>query len=271
MPSINTKILSGIPIYFPSLAEQRAVARILGALDDKIELNRRMNATLESMARALFQSWFVDFDPVRAKLDGRQPADLDPTTAALFPTQFEHDDDGAVPKGWERRRWGEIATLEYGKSIRDYRESGGKYQVFGTNGPIGYHDEALCDMPGIVIGRKGAYRGIHFSPEPFFVIDTAFYLRPRMPMDLRWAYYELLRFDINGMDSGSAIPSTSRDDFYRIPVIFPSPTVQQAFGAVIGDWSAEVYANEAESRTLATLRDTLLPKLLSGEISPNIA
>lgn len=219
------------------------------------------------LARALFQSWFVDFDPVRAKLDGRQPVGMDAATAALFPSSFDHQPEGVVPKDWERRRWGDIATLEYGKSIRDYGESSGKYRVFGTNGPIGYHDEALCDGPGIVIGRKVAYRGVHFSSQPFFAIDTAFYQKRKGALDLKWAYYELLRFDINNMDSGSAISSTSRDDFYGIPVIVPSPKVQDAFCQIVDRWFATIFANDRQSRTLATMRDTLLPKLLSGELS----
>jgi type I restriction enzyme S subunit len=251
----------------PPLPEQKAIVAVLGALDDKIDLNRRTNETLEAMARALFKSWFVDFDPVRAKLDGNAPENLDPAMAALFPSRFEHEGGDLIPKGWERKRWGDIATLEYGKSLRNYRESAGKYRVFGTNGPIGYHDHALCETEGIVIGRKGAYRGIHYSPEPFFLIDTAFYLKPKESMDLKWAYYELLRFDINGMDSGSAIPSTSRDDFYGIPVVLPPVRIQQAFGKMVGHWFAKVYANQSESGTIATLRDTLLPKLLSGELS----
>ena len=92
----------------PPLAEQKAIAAVLGALDDKIELNRRMNATLEAMARALFQSWFVDFDPVRAKLDGRPPAALDPATAALFPASFQDSEAGHVPKGWTIQPVGEV-------------------------------------------------------------------------------------------------------------------------------------------------------------------
>lgn len=255
------------PLRIPPLAEQKAIAAVLGVLDDKIELNRRMNATLEAMARALFQSWFVDFDPVRAKLDGRQPVGIDPAIAALFPSHFDHKAEGVVPTGWSLKQWGDIATLEYGKSIRDYRESSGKYRVFGTNGPIGFHDEALCNSAGIVIGRKGAYRGVHYSPEPFFVIDTAFYLKPKAALDLKWAYYELLRFDINSMDSGSAIPSTSRDDFYGIPVIVPPPEIQAAFGKIVEGWFTRVFANNYESRVLVTLRDTLLPKLLGGKLS----
>jgi type I restriction enzyme S subunit len=254
-------------VVVPPLAEQKAIAGVLGALDDKIELNRRMNATLESMARALFQSWFVDFDPVRARLDGRQPVGMDNAIAELFPAHFDHAAEGVAPTGWSLKRWGDIATLEYGKSIRHYRESSGEYRVFGTNGPIGFHDEALCNSEGIVIGRKGAYRGVHYSPSPFFVIDTAFYLKPKATLDLKWAYYELMRFDINSMDSGSAIPSTSRDDFYGIPVIVPPPKIQAAFGEIVGGWYANAFANLHQSRTLASLRDTLLPKLLSGELS----
>lgn len=255
------------PLRIPPLAEQKAIAAVLGALDDKIELNRRMNATLEAMARALFKSWFVDFDPVRAKLDGRRPFGLDPITVDLFTDHFDHVSGDVMPKGWRRQRWGDIATLEYGKSLRDYRTNGGRYRVFGTNGPIGFHDGVLCNSAGIVIGRKGAYRGVHFSPEPFFVIDTAFYLKPKTALDLKWAYYELVRFDINNMDSGSAIPSTSRDDFYGIPVIVPPMEIQAAFGEIVGGWFAKIFANDEESRTLAALRDTLLPKLLSGELS----
>ena len=266
--NLRIPLLEALPIPHPPLPEQKRIAEVLGALDAKIELNRRMNATLESTARALFQSWFVDFDPVRAKLDGRTPSGMDAATAALFPAHFDHKAEGVVPTGWNLKKWGDIATLEYGKSIRDYRESSGKYRVWGTNGPIGFHDEAICNSAGIVIGRKGAYRGVHYSPEPFFVIDTAFYLKPKAALDLKWAYYELLRFDINSMDSGSAIPSTSRDDFYGIPVIVPPPTIQDTFGKIVGGWFEKVFANDNESRTLATLRDTLLPKLLSGELSP---
>jgi type I restriction enzyme S subunit len=266
MPSLNEGIIRRIPIVLKPLAEQKVIAAVLGALDDKIELNRRMNATLEAMARALFQSWFVDFEPIRAKLDGRPPTGMDKATADLFPPDFDHKAEGVVPTGWNIKRWGDITTLEYGKSIRDYRESSGKYRVWGTNGPIGFHHEAICNSAGIVIGRKGAYRGVHYSPEPFFVIDTAFYLKPKAALELKWAYYELLRFDINSMDSGSAIPSTSRDDFYGIPVIVPPPTIQDTFGKIVGGWFEKVFANDNESRTLATLRDTLLPKLLSGGI-----
>jgi len=127
---------------------------------------------------------------------------------------------------WTRTTWGEVATLEYGKALRDYQNIAEGFPVYGTNGPIGFHDTALCKTPGVVIGRKGAYRGVHYSSRPFFVIDTAFYLKPKAEIDMRWAYYALLTCDINNMDSGSAIPSTSRDEFYKLSVFVP-PLAQQ--------------------------------------------
>jgi type I restriction enzyme, S subunit len=252
-------------IPLPPMSEQRDVAHILGTLDDKIELNRRMNETLEAVARALFKSWFVDFDPVRAKAEGRDPG-LPKLLADLFPDSLEDSELGEIPKGFRACRWGDIVTLEYGKSLRDYGHDGGVYPVYGTNGRIGTHREALCDHPGVIVGRKGAYRGIHFSNTPFFVIDTAFFVKPRVDVNLRWAYYELMRQDINSMDSGSAIPSTSREDFYGLSVIFPSPAVQRQFSNLCDPFWSRQQQNHSQSEALAALRDALLPKLISGEL-----
>ncbi|MBS1856132.1 MAG: restriction endonuclease subunit S [Acidobacteria bacterium] len=263
---IRQSELRRIHLCVPPISEQIAIAGILASLDRKIDLNRRMNETLESMARAIFKSWFVDFDPVRAKAEGRQPVGMDAETAALFPAGFTSSPAGHIPSGWRPCKWGDLATLEYGKSLRTYSDNGGSYRVYGTNGPIGWHSEPLCPRPGIIIGRKGAYRGVHFSSAPFFVIDTAFYLNPKLDLDLIWAFYEILALDINGMDSGSAIPSTSRDDFYALPVTLPSSGVVRALGQLIRPLFKKREANDSEAVTLAALRDALLPKLLSGEI-----
>lgn len=252
-------------VCLPKLAEQRAIAHILGTLDDKIELNRRMNETLEAMARALFKSWFVDFDPVRAKAEGRDPG-LPKPIADLFPDRFVDSELGEIPEGWDPTRWGELVTLEYGKALAASERESGPYPVYGTNGQIGSCDEPLCKHSGVIIGRKGAYRGVHYSTEPFYVIDTAFYVEPRGQLSLRWAYYELLRQDINGMDSGSAIPSTSRPDFYGLPVVAPGHEVQEAFEMLFAPMWATQCGRTKQTELLAALRDGLLPKLISGEL-----
>jgi type I restriction enzyme S subunit len=251
--------LRQMTVRLPPPAEQRAITRVLGALDDKIELNQRMNKTLEAMARTLFKSWFVDFDPVR-------DATLRKPFSHIFADHFDASPLGKIPSGWEATNWGKLVRLEYGKGLSGYARHDKIYPVYGTNGKIGSHCEPLCPHPGIIIGRKGAYRGIHFCDVPFFVIDTAFYVEPREKVELRWAYYELLRQDINSMDSGSAIPSTSREDFYSLPVIAPPIEVQRKFVQLLEpNWTRQ-RANDQEVVTLTALRDTLLPKLISGEL-----
>jgi type I restriction enzyme S subunit len=260
--NISNAQIEQLRFVFPPIQEQRAIATVLGALDDKIDLNRRMNETLEAMARAIFKDWFVDFGPVRAKAEGRPPY-LAPELWSLFPDALDDEDK---PVGWPLKEWGLLATLEYGKRLEGYQNFDGIVPVYGTNGQVGYHHTPLCNEQGVIIGRKGAYRGVHFSTLPFFVIDTAFYLKPKVPLSRRWAYYIILAFDINSMDSGSAIPSTSREDFYSLPVIEPSYSIQIAFDRLLGQNWARQTANDAETHTLTQLRDLLLPKLMSGEI-----
>jgi type I restriction enzyme S subunit len=269
-PYVSLTSQRGLSVTVPPIGTQRAITHILGTLDDKIELNRRMNETLEAMVRALFKSWFVDFDPVRAKARGRDPG-LPKPLADLFPDSFEDSELGEIPKGWEGRRWGDLVTLEYGKSLTNYANGDDAFPVFGTNGKIGSHSEPLCSHPGIIIGRKGAYRGVHYCRSPFFVIDTAFYVEPKINLELRWAYYELLRQDINAMDSGSAIPSTSREDFYGLPVLAAPREVQERFVKLLEPLWDRQEQNERESQLVAALRDTLLPKLISGELRVNEA
>ena len=143
--------------------------------------------------------------------------------------------------------WGEICTLEYGKALRDYvpeQTETSCFRVFGTNGPIGWTAQKLSDEAGIIVGRKGAYRGIHFSPDPFFVIDTAYYLRPKnTKLDLGWAYYKLLTVDLDQVDVGAAIPTTNREAFYALPVSIPESQVQRDVAAVLSTYDELIEIN----------------------------
>ena len=147
--------------------------------------------------------------------------------------------------------------MEYGKSLRGYKSSKGPYRVYGTNGPIGWHTEMLCPHPSVIIGRKGAYRGVHYSSTPFFAIDTAFYLKPKTEIDARWAYYQLLTQDINGMDSGSAIPSTSRNDFYSLSVKVPPLPEQRAIAHILGTLDDKIELNRRMNETLEEMARAL--------------
>ena len=270
MPSLNEGIIRRIPIVLKPLAEQKAIAAVLGALDDKIELNRRMNATLEAMARALFQSWFVDFDPVRAKLDGRPPAALDPAIAALLPDSFDETTLGHIPHGWEVKTLGEVIELAYGKPLKAEDRKNGPVCVYGANGSVGWHDEKLVSGPGIVVGRKGNPGVVTWAHGDFYPIDTTFYVEPKGDCSsLYFLYYALSLHNLANLSADSAVPGLNRNHAYMSKQVIPSEPVLTAFDSQIAPIFASIHANEEQSRTLATLRDTLLPKLLSGEISPS--
>ena len=209
---LNLPTIRALPILIPPLAEQKAIAAVLGALDDKIELNRRMNATLEAMARALFQSWFVDFDPVRAKLDSRPPAALDPATAALFPDSFDETELGHTPHGWEVKTLGEVIELAYGKPLKAEDRKNGSVCVYGANGPVGWHDEKLVSGPGIVVGRKGNPGVVTWAHGDFYPIDTTFYVAPiGACRSLYFFYYALSLHNLANLSADSAVPGLNRN------------------------------------------------------------
>ena len=137
-----------------------------------------MNETLEAMARALFKSWFVDFDPVRAKMEGRDPY-LTPELWSLFPDRLVPSELGEIPEGWEVRALGELVELAYGKALRAADRKSGSIPVYGSNGQVGWHDEGLVAGPGIVVGRKGNPGVVTWAHGNFFPIDTTFYVVPR--------------------------------------------------------------------------------------------
>lgn len=144
---------------------------------------------------------------------------------------------------WSDKAWGEIATLHYGKDLRNPEP--GSTPVYGTNGPTGKSTSlSIGDGPTIVVGRKGAYRGVTWAPGPFWVIDTAFFLEPAKGIDLRWAYYALLTQDLNGLDSGSAIPSTRREDFYALRAQVPPLGEQRRIAAVLDALQSKIEANQ---------------------------
>ncbi|WP_409470689.1 restriction endonuclease subunit S [Streptomyces sp. HC307] len=163
---------------------------------------------------------------------------------------------------WRTTTWGAVASLEYGKALRGYQEGSGDVPVYGTNGPVGWTHTRQAEGPGVIVGRKGAYRGVHYSPRDFWVIDTAFYLRPLERMSLRWAYYAMVNLDINSMDSGSAIPSTSRADFYALPVSVPPLAEQEAIADVLGALDDKIGLN----KRIADTAEELALSLSSGSL-----
>jgi len=266
----------------PPLAEQRAIARILGTLDDKIELNRQTNQTLEAMASAIFKSWFVDFDPVRALKEGRQPAYMDAATARLFPHEFEESVLGEIPKGWEVKPLDEIANFLNGLAMQKYRPEGEEYLPVVKiaelrNGITAKSGKASPDIPpeyivedGDVLfswsgslvnciwcGGKGALN------QHLFKVTSADYPK--------WFYYQWVNYHLADFQAIAAAKATTMGHIQRCHlkealVIVPPAKALPSMSKVIAPLLERVINNNLESQTLANIRDTLLPKLMSGEI-----
>ncbi|MGH8533049.1 MAG: restriction endonuclease subunit S, partial [Gammaproteobacteria bacterium] len=309
-PQLPIRDINRIEIPIPPLPEQRAIAHILGTLDDKIELNRRMNETLEAMARALFKSWFVDFDPVRAKQpknvgwvspSGRNPSDkadgglrdyaanppyeLPPHIADLFPARLVDTELGQIPEGWEVRTLADFSSLNPETWTTETRPAVINY-VDLSNTKWGRIEAVVAyaqqDAPsraprvlrprdtivGTVRPGNGSYA---FISEDGLTGSTGFaVLRP-----LRSEYAEFVYFAATAEESiealshladGGAYPTVRAEVVAGTQVIRPGDDVLRGFSRVAGPLVAKMAENERESRTLAALRDTLLPKLIAGEL-----
>ena len=151
---------------------------------------------------------------------------------------------------WRESTWGDEISLEYGKGIRGYKDATGPVPVFGTNGQVGWTDAPLADGPGIILGRKGAYRGTHYSKSPFFVIDTAYYVKPKSQLNMRWLYYSVIHHRLGSIDDGSPIPSTTRAAVYVRKFKIPNDDTQQAIAKVLGDLDDKIDLLREMNRTL---------------------
>ena len=266
-PNASASTMSAAPLHAPKdKSEQRAIAHILGTLDDKIELNRRMNDTLEAMARALFKSWFVDFDPVRAKMEGRDHG-LPKHIADLFPDRFVDSELGEIPEGWAVKALGDLFELAYGKALKANSRHRGNVPVYGSNGKVGWHDKKLVQGPGIVVGRKGNPGVVTWVATDFFPIDTTFYVVPKdSNLNLYFLFYALKGQDLPSIAADSAVPGLNRHLACMNKQVMPAGQIVEHFDGYIGPIFDRSYRLEAESHTLAALRDALLPKLISGEL-----
>ena len=261
-----------IEIPLPPLLEQRRIAHILGTLDDKIELNRRMNATLEGMAQGLFKSWFVDFEPVRAKMEGRwrhgeslpgMPAEL----YDLFPERLVPSELGEVPEGWTVKALGEIIELAYGKSLRADKRLGGHIPVYGSNGQVGWHNEKLVDGPGVIVGRKGNPGIVAWSHMDFYPIDTTFYVKSKdAGIGFFFLHYALKGQNLPSVAADSAVPGLNRNLAYMNRQLVPRAEIVSVFDLQVETLFSQTHCLEEESRILADLRDALLPRLMSGNV-----
>ncbi len=289
-PNLNLAEIGNLPIRIPPLHVQHAIADILGALDDKIELNRRTNETLEAMARAVFKSWFVDFDPVQAKSSGRQPDGVDAETAKLFPSSFEDSEIGRVPKGWKVKSLWDVATYVNGSAFRneDFCEQPqGKPIIKITEIKSGITDQTkftAADLPEKYAIADGEML-FSWSGSPDTSIDTfiwmggdgwlnqhIFRVIPKSEMERNFVFCLLKHLkqdfvEIARDKQTTGLGHVTVKDLQRFLVAIPDDAAMASFYSFAEPFYANILSLMREWRTLRDLRDALLPKLLSGEIA----
>jgi restriction endonuclease S subunit len=271
--NLSTSAIKECEITIPNIKVQKAIASVLGALDDKIENNRRMNETLEEMARAIFKSWFVDFDPVHAKAAGNAPAHMDADTAALFPSSF--GDDG-LPVGWSVGTYGDAMSIYDSKRVPlskpQRAKKQGVFPYYGATSCMDHVDEYLFDGVYLLMGEDGSVVRENGTPflqyvwGKFWVNNHAHVLQGANGFSTEHLFCGLSDANVTPYVTGAVQLKINQANMKRIPLVVPTQHILSAFSDSVLPFFDKRRLNFEENQTLSELRDTLLPKLMSGEI-----
>lgn len=225
--------------------DQRRIASILSSLDRKIELNNKINADLEEMAQAIFKNWFVDFEPFK---DGK----------------FVDSELGMIPEGWKVGTLEDLITIKYGKDHKKLED--GTFPVYGSGGLMRFVNSWLYNGESVLIPRKGTLDNIMYVCEKFWTVDTMFFSVPKMDYVMKYVYNYIKRFDFSKMNEGTSVPSNTAARLNKMQILIPTHEVLEMYDETLCPIYNKRKMNDKESRTLSLLRDTLLPRLMSGEL-----
>ena len=296
-PLINQTSLKSLEVPERSFADQKAIAHILGTLDDKIELNQKMNQTLEEIAKAIFKSWFVDFDPVRAKTEGR-PTGLPPEISGLFPDELVDSEIGEIPKGWDCVPLGDHTNLTKGRSYKSAElmdsdtalvtlksfKRGGGYRLDGLKPYVGtFKPEQIVSEGELIIALTDVTQAADVIGKPAIVRSSSKHSKLVASLDVgivraneasffskQFCYFLMLteRYTQHslGYTTGTTVLHLAKDASAKFEVSLPPAGLVTCFSDIASNLMKRIFVAEKESETLAELRDTLLPKLISGEL-----
>ena len=268
-PILNKSAFGLITFEAPELEMQKLISATLRPLDDRITLLRETNTTLEAIAQALFKSWFVDFDPVHAKMQGRAPEGMDEATAALFPDSFGESELGTVPKGWKLGPLSDLCVIASGKrpvDRSDVLSDSSNIPLYGGAGVMGFTSELLFEDKKIVTGRVGTLGRVHVAYPPFWASDNVLVLSPRDETFFSFSFQWLSGIDIHALNRGSTQPLLTQKDLGAQVNVIPPQTLLEKFEEISAVLNQQIRLQTLQVETLSNLRDTLLPRLISGEL-----
>ena len=287
-PTLNLKDLGQLPIPVPPKATRDDLADFLGKIDDRIAILRKTNSTLEAIAQALFKSWFVDFDPVRAKRDGRAPDGMDEATAALFPDSFEDSELGEVPRGWAVRLFADTVHVFGGGTPKTSIDAywGGDIPWFSvvdapdladvfvlrteksiTSEGLKNSSTRLLPIGTTIISARGTVGRLALTGCAMAMNQSCYGLRGKAG-DTFMTYYSTKRLvdALRQRAHGSVFDTITRETLAGVQVVLPASAAINAFEDLAGPIMERIRANLAQAHSLTALRDTLLPRLISGQL-----
>lgn len=245
IPRVVLKDFKRARIRYPSLGAQARIVSTLSAYDDLIENSMRRIAILEEIARRIYDEWFVRF-----RYPGHEGV------------RMVESELGLVPEGWGVRKLSDEIELVYGKALKAEERIPGDVPVYGSSGVVGFHNKSLSSGPGIIVGRKGNVGSVRWSDEPFYPIDTVYFVRTSLPM--RYVFFNLQRQ--NFLNNDAAVPGLNRNQAYSLPILLPDGALLEKFDELCGSLMGLARVLAMKSTNLRTTRDILLPKLISGEL-----
>ena len=268
--------LGSLQIPIPSQNVQKYIADTLAYIDEKIHTNQTLSKTLEEIAQTIFKSWFIDFDPVKAKMAGEKPAGMDAATAALLPDTMEESEIGLIPKGWHFGILDDVIEIYDSKRIpisgAERRKRPGKYPYYGATGVLDFIDNFIFEGPHVLVGEDGTVITESGTPlvqyvwDKFWVSNHAHVLKGKQGFSVEQLKLLIERIQISNYITGAVQPKLNQGNLKSIPCVIPNAEVSAAFGLIIEPFFRNIRRLTDEKNVLVQLRESLLPRLISGEL-----
>ena len=255
--SLNGESIKSIPLKFPPFNLQNVIGKTLHSLDQKITVLREQNQTLEELAQTLFKQWFVDFE-----FPDKNGEPYKSSGGKMVESEM-----GEIPEGWRVGEYQDIVYISSGKSLKKNEFiDGGKYSVIGANGVLGHTDKFLIDYKAIVTGRVGTLGTVYITNKPVWLSDNVLVSKPVKDIFFYFSYFTLKGFNFKSLNSGSTQPLITQKDLRSVELVIPKDKILQDYQNTVKKLFQKIACNDEEIQYLTKLRDTLLPKLMSGKL-----